>query len=156
MTLDHLAPTVTTMSTPPVPVDQTCGASTADSRVTTLTQQGLTTLPAPAEVMTVVVDLPPGSPGAPPHRHSGPVFGYMLDGEMVFELEGEAPRVIRPGEAFSEPGGDVIHYQAANHLADRSSSFLAVMVGVPGEPMLTVVGAAELAQRAHLRHPVVG
>ena len=24
----------------------------------------------------------------PPHRHSGPVFGYMLEGEMIFELEG--------------------------------------------------------------------
>jgi quercetin dioxygenase-like cupin family protein len=41
------------------------------------------------------------------------VFGYVLEGEMLFELEGEPPRVIEAGEAFWEPGGDVIHYSDA-------------------------------------------
>ena len=54
-------------------------------------------IPEGAHAMTVVIDYPPGSAGAPPHRHpSGPAFGYMLEGEMLFELEGEPPRVIRP------------------------------------------------------------
>ncbi|MGD0246648.1 MAG: cupin domain-containing protein [Streptosporangiaceae bacterium] len=52
----------------------------------------------------MTIELPPGSPGTPPHRHSGPVFGYLLEGEMIFELEGEPERVIRAGEAFWEPG----------------------------------------------------
>lgn len=30
---------------------------------------------------------------------------------MLFELEGEPERVIKAGETFWEPGGDVIHYQ---------------------------------------------
>jgi hypothetical protein len=60
-----------------------------------------------------------------------------------------------PGNAFWEPGGDVIHYQAANHLADRWTRFLAVMIGVPGEPMLTLVDEAELEARRHLRSPRV-
>ncbi len=104
-------------------------------------------IPDGAEVMTITNDLPPGDPGAAPHRHSGPVFGYMIEGEMLFELEGEDPRVIKAGEAFWEPGGDVIHYQAANNLPDRSSKFVAVMIGVPGEPMLTFVDAEELQAR---------
>jgi quercetin dioxygenase-like cupin family protein len=108
---------------------------------------------SPPHVMTVEIVLPPGSPGTAPHRHSGPVFGYMVEGAMVFELEGEAPRVIRAGEAFHEPGGDVIHYQAANHLADARSRFVAVMLCEPGQPMLTLVDPDELAARAHLRHP---
>jgi quercetin dioxygenase-like cupin family protein len=108
-------------------------------------------IPAGAEVMTATIDLPPGDPGTPPHRHSGPVFGYMLEGEMVFELEGEAPRVIKAGEAFWEPGGDVIHYQAANNLADEQSRFVVVMLGVPGEPMLTLVDDAELEARRDRR-----
>ncbi|HEY1705780.1 MAG TPA: cupin domain-containing protein [Trebonia sp.] len=58
-------------------------------------------------VMTITVELEPGSPGTPPHRHSGPVFGYVTDGELLFELEGEPERVIAAGEAFWEPGGDV-------------------------------------------------
>jgi quercetin dioxygenase-like cupin family protein len=108
-------------------------------------------LPAGAHVMTATIELPPGDPGSPPHRHSGPVFGYMLEGEMVFELEGEAPRVITTGETFWEPGGDLIHYQAANHLTDRSSTFLVVMVCAPGQEMLTFVSAAELDERRDRR-----
>ncbi len=55
-------------------------------------------MPANPEVMTVVVEYPAGGAGLPPHRHpGGPAFGYVLDGEMLFELEGEAPRVISAG-----------------------------------------------------------
>lgn len=72
---------------------------------------------------------------------------------MVFELEGEPERVISAGEAFWEPGGDVIHYQAANHLSDTWSRFVVVMVGVPGQPMLTLVTDEELAARADRRAP---
>jgi hypothetical protein len=36
----------------------------------------------------------------------------------LLELEGEAPRVLRAGDAFWEPGGDVIHYQDANNRTD--------------------------------------
>ncbi|MDQ0785185.1 cupin domain-containing protein [Streptomyces sp. B3I8] len=107
----------------------------------------------PSHVMTVSIALEPGSAGSPPHRHSGPVFGYLVEGELVFELEGEPERVIRAGEAFWEPGGDVIHYQAANNLPDARTTFIAVMVCTPGKDMLTYVSAEELVERAHLRHP---
>lgn len=110
-------------------------------------------IPAGANVMTVVVEFPPGDPGAPPHRHSGPAFGYMLEGEMLFELEGEPPRVIRAGEAFWEPGGDVIHYQDGNNRADVRSRFVVTMMGVPGQPMFTLVSDEELAMRKDRRAP---
>jgi quercetin dioxygenase-like cupin family protein len=118
-----------------------------------LLEQRTPSIPHPAEVMVMQVELPPGDAGTPPHRHSGPVFGYMIEGEMVFELEGEPERVICAGEAFWEPGGDVIHYQAANNLATQWSRFVLVMVGLVGEPMLTLVDAAELEQRRSLRAP---
>jgi quercetin dioxygenase-like cupin family protein len=111
-------------------------------------------IPENAEAMTVVIEYPPGSAGAPPHRHpSGPAFGYMLEGEMLFELEGEPPRVIRAGEAFWEPGGDVIHYQDGNNRDDIKSRFVVTMLCVPGQPMLTLVSDEELAARRHLRVP---
>jgi|SRR5690242_988229 len=84
---------------------------TTNTVLTMLGSQEPPFVPEGAEAMTVRLDLPPGDPGSPPHRHSGPVFGYMLEGEMIFELEGEPERVIRAGEAFWEPGGDVIHYR---------------------------------------------
>jgi quercetin dioxygenase-like cupin family protein len=111
-------------------------------------------IPENAEVMTVVIEYPPGSPGAPPHRHpSGPAFGYMLEGEMLFELEGEPPRVIRAGEAFWEPGGDVIHYQDGNNRTDIRSRFVVTMMCVPGQQMLVLVDDEELERRKHLRVP---
>ena len=111
-------------------------------------------IPDGADVMTVVIEYPPGSAGAPPHRHpSGPAFGYMLEGEMLFELEGQPPRVIRAGEAFWEPGGDVIHYSDANNRDDIKSRFVVTMVCVPGRPMLELVDENELAARSHLRVP---
>ena len=111
-------------------------------------------IPEGADVMTVVIEYPPGSAGAPPHRHpSGPAFGYMLEGEMFFELEGQPPRVIRAGEAFWEPGGDVIHYSDANNRDDVKSRFVVTMVCVPGRPMLELVDDDELAARRHLRVP---
>ncbi|PND58805.1 cupin [Mycobacterium sp. ENV421] len=109
-------------------------------------------IPEAADVMTVVIEYPPGSAGAPPHRHpSGPAFGYMLEGEMLFELEGQPPRVIRAGEAFWEPGGDVIHYSDANNRDDVKSRFVVTMVCVPGRPMLELVDDSELTARRHLR-----
>ena len=71
-------------------------------------------IPGDVHVMTVLINHPPGAPGYPPHRlPGGPGFGYMIAGEMLFEIEGEAPRVLRAGDAFWGPGGDVIHYQDA-------------------------------------------
>ena len=44
-------------------------------------------IPEDAHVMTVLINHPPGAPGYPPHRlPGGPGFGYMIDGEMLFEL----------------------------------------------------------------------
>lgn len=124
-----------------------------DTRVTMLHEVAAPELPAGSGVMTALVEVPPGSAGSPPHRHSGPVFGYVTEGEMIFELEGEAPRLIRVGEAFSEPGGDVVHYQAANNRSDVWTRFVVVMVCRPGVPMLTYLTPDEIAQRRHLRHP---
>lgn len=109
--------------------------------------------PAPAggTAVTVVIILPPGSPGGPPHRHSVPAYGYVVKGAIVFEIEGQPEPVVREGEAFGEPGGDVIHYRGANHLADAESVFTATTFVAPGQPLLTVVPEEELEARRHLR-----
>jgi quercetin dioxygenase-like cupin family protein len=108
-------------------------------------------IPGGAHAMTVVVEFPPGDPGTPPHRHPGPAFGYVLDGEMLFELEGQPERVIPAGEAFWEPGGDLIHYQDGNNRDDVPVRFLVTMLCEPGKPMLTLVEDAELAERKDRR-----
>jgi quercetin dioxygenase-like cupin family protein len=113
-------------------------------------------IPEGAHAMSIVVEFGPGSGGAPPHRHPhGPAFGYVLEGEMLFELEGEPPRVVRAGEAFWEPGGDPIHYSDANNREDTKLRYLVTMLCVPGKPMLVLVDDEELEARKHLRVPAV-
>jgi quercetin dioxygenase-like cupin family protein len=110
-------------------------------------------IPEGAHAMTQLVELPPADAGVGPHRHSGPVFGYMLTGRMLFELEGQAPTEITAGQAFWEPGGDVVHYQMSNLDSGTWSSFLAVCLCAPGVDMITMLDPEEIAARDSLRHP---
>jgi quercetin dioxygenase-like cupin family protein len=77
----------------------------------------------------------------------------VLEGEMVFELEGEPARVVRAGEAFWEPGGDVIHYQDGNNRDDVRVRYTVTMLCEPGKPMLTFVDEDELERRKNRRAP---
>ncbi|WP_432995474.1 cupin domain-containing protein [Dactylosporangium sp. CA-233914] len=95
----------------------------------------------------MLLEVPPGDAGTPPHRHSGPVFGYVLEGEMLFEAEGQPGRVIPAGEQFWLPGGDAIHYRSANNRPRTWLKFLSTMIVPAGAPPLTLVGEEELEQR---------
>ncbi|MFJ3776828.1 cupin domain-containing protein [Streptomyces sp. NPDC090075] len=121
--------------------------------VTLLQDAAPITIPEGASAMTIRVEWEPGDPGTPPHRHSGPAFGYVLEGAVRFELEGEPERVVAAGGTFWEPGGDVIHYQDGNALTDARTRFVVTMMCAPGKPMLELVDEQELAERAHLRAP---
>jgi quercetin dioxygenase-like cupin family protein len=50
------------------------------------------------------------SPGAATgsHRHPTPRFVYVVEGSVTLEIEGQAPRTYRAGEAFAEQP-DVLH-----------------------------------------------
>jgi quercetin dioxygenase-like cupin family protein len=143
---DHSeAPTTSTTAAPRSTAWQTA--------VTVLQQARPPFVPDEAEVVTIVVELPPGDPGTPPHRHPGPAFGYMLEGEMRFEIEGQPERVVRAGETFWEPGGDTIHYQDGNNRTDVRSRCTVTLICPPDQPMLVLVDDEELARRADRRAP---
>ncbi len=55
--------------------------------------------------------------------------------------------MLKAGEAFWEPGGDVIHYQDANNRPDIPVRFLVTMLCAPGQPMLVLVDEDELVAR---------
>src|SRR5690349_8873802 len=137
-----------------MPVEQKPRSNAWQSAITTLLEAQPPFIPAGAHAMTVVVEFPPGDPGTPPHRYSGPCFGHVLDGEMVFELEGEPARVVRACEAFWDPGSDVIHYQNGNNRNDIPVRFTVTMLGEPGKPMLTLVDEDELARRKNRWAPL--
>lgn len=40
---------------------------------------------------------------APLHLHPCPTVGIVTEGNIVFEIEGEQPQYLKPGDAFYEP-----------------------------------------------------
>jgi quercetin dioxygenase-like cupin family protein len=39
------------------------------------------------------------------HRHPGPAFGYVLEGEYEWAIDDQPAKVLKAGETFYEPGG---------------------------------------------------
>jgi quercetin dioxygenase-like cupin family protein len=60
----------------------------------------------------VEVTLEPGQAGAS-HRHPGPTFGYVLEGEYEWGIDDQPARVLRVGETFYEPG-ECLHRVSRN------------------------------------------
>ena len=54
----------------------------------------------------------PGQQDAP-HRHAGPVFGYVLEGEYEHAINDEPAKVLKAGDTFYEPTG-CLHRVAKN------------------------------------------
>ena len=92
----------------------------------------------PVQVSVLTVTLEPGAQGAPPHHHPGPVFGYVVEGEVLFEMRGHVPRIYKQGEVFYEPYG-CLHLLASNPSPFQRAVFVAALLGEPGQPILTPV-----------------
>jgi quercetin dioxygenase-like cupin family protein len=57
-----------------------------------------------ATATAVEVTLEPGQAGDS-HRHPGPAFGYVLEGEYEWAIDDQPAKVLKAGETFYEPGG---------------------------------------------------
>ena len=68
----------------------------------------------------------PGQAGSP-HRHPGPVFGYVLEGEYELALGDEPARTLRAGETFYEPTG-ILHRVSRNPTAKARTRVLAILL----------------------------
>ncbi len=79
----------------------------------------------PAKVTTVELTLSPGSAGAP-HRHPGPVFGYVLEGEYEWAIDDQPARVLKVGDTFYEPTGCV--HRVSKNPGQTQTRVLAVML----------------------------
>jgi quercetin dioxygenase-like cupin family protein len=61
------------------------------------------------------------------HRHAGPVFGYVLEGEYQHAMDDEPIKTYKAGETFYEPSGSV-HRVAQNPSGKTQTRLLAVIV----------------------------
>jgi quercetin dioxygenase-like cupin family protein len=79
-----------------------------------------------ARATTVEVTFEPGQKDTP-HRHTGPVFGYVLEGEYEHALDDQPVKTYRAGDTFYEPSGS-LHRVARNPSSKTRTRLLAVVL----------------------------
>jgi quercetin dioxygenase-like cupin family protein len=72
------------------------------------------------------VTLKPGEAGAP-HRHPGPVFGYVIEGEYEWAIDDNKAKVLKAGDTFYEPTG-CLHRVSKNPSDKNKTRVLAVVL----------------------------
>src|SRR5215471_17991985 len=97
-------------------------------KVTQLSQRDIIEkLDGKATSATVVeVTFEPGQKDSP-HHHTGPVFGYVLEGEYEHALDDEPLKKYKAGDTFYEPTGSV-HRVARNSSKTAKMRLLAVIL----------------------------
>jgi len=78
------------------------------------------------EATLVEVTYEPGGANTA-HRHPCPVIGYVLEGHLRMQVQGQEERVYGPGDTFYESPADV-HVVSANASGDKPARFLAYFV----------------------------
>jgi quercetin dioxygenase-like cupin family protein len=79
-----------------------------------------------AKVTVVEVAIEPGG-RVLPHRHTGPVFGYVLEGEYEHALNDDPVTTYKAGDTFYEPSG-CVHRVTRNPSARAKTRLLAVIL----------------------------
>jgi quercetin dioxygenase-like cupin family protein/intracellular sulfur oxidation DsrE/DsrF family protein len=89
-----------------------------------------------AKATTVEVTIDPGQSSAP-HRHPGPVFGYVVEGEYEWAIDDQPAKALKAGETFYEPTG-CLHRVSKNPAAKGKTRVIAVVVHPRDAKQLTV------------------
>jgi quercetin dioxygenase-like cupin family protein len=84
------------------------------------------------EVLMSTVTYPPGG-ASPPHRHDAQVFVYVLEGELIMQVQGGPKVTLKPGETFYESPDDV-HAVSANASQTAPAKFLVFIIQDKGAP----------------------
>jgi quercetin dioxygenase-like cupin family protein len=87
---------------------------------------------ASKEVLMSTVTYPPGGSSAP-HRHDAQVFVYVLQGELIMQVQGGPKITLKPGETFYESPTDV-HSVSANASQSAPATFLVFIVKDKANP----------------------
>jgi quercetin dioxygenase-like cupin family protein len=90
----------------------------------------------PAKVTVVELERAPGSAGAP-HRHPGPVFVYVLSGELEAQVDDGPVRIYKQGEMLFEPAR-ALHRVSRNPSPTKPVRFLAFLLTAKDEKNLVL------------------
>jgi quercetin dioxygenase-like cupin family protein len=87
------------------------------------------------EVIQVRVDFDPGYV-APRHTHFGEEIIYVLEGTLMYEVEGRPPTTYKAGDVLIVPAG-AIH--SVKNIGSGNGAELATYVVEKGKPLITLV-----------------
>ena len=79
-----------------------------------------------AKATAVEVTLEPGQVEVV-HRHPGPGFGYVLEGEYELGIDDQPTKVVKAGETFYEPTG-CLHRVSKNPSAKGNTRLIAFVL----------------------------
>ena len=85
----------------------------------------------------VEVSYPPGARDVV-HRHDAHAFVYVLEGQIIMQLKGQAPVTLKAGQTFYEGPNDV-HVVGRNASDTAPARFVVVLLKAKGAPILTPV-----------------
>ena len=87
------------------------------------------------EVVQVRVDFDPGYV-APGHTHPGEEIIYVLEGTLEYQIEGQPPATVKPGDVLFVPAGTI---HSVKNIGSSNGAELATYVVEKGKPLITLV-----------------
>jgi hypothetical protein len=94
--------------------------------------------PMPDSVASLLIlNIPPHDPAStrpfPKHQHTGPIFGYILEGNIETQVDPDPPKTYATGDVFYEPTMHV--HRMLRNLSDSQSARILIFQLVPnGQP----------------------
>lgn len=85
----------------------------------------------------IEVSYPPGAQDVV-HRHDAHAFVYVLEGQIIMQLEGQPAVTLKAGQTFYEGPTD-IHVVGRNASNTEPARFVVVLLKGKGAPILTPV-----------------
>jgi len=91
----------------------------------------------------LILNIPPHNPSSPPraffkHQHTGPIFGYILEGTIETQVDPDAPKTCATGDVFYEPTMHV--HRMLRNLSDTQPARILIFQIVPnGKPAAIAV-----------------
>ena len=76
--------------------------------------------------------------GTPKHTHPGEEVAYILEGQVTVEMEGKPAMVLKAGDVFFVPGGQV---HAAKNTGTGPAKVVSTYIVEKGKPLMTPVPA---------------
>jgi quercetin dioxygenase-like cupin family protein len=83
-------------------------------------------------VITAIAEVPAGGASGR-HTHPGVETGYVLDGELELDVDGQAPVIVKAGESYQIPAGAVHNAKAG----DKPFKVLGIYIVDNTKPLAT-------------------